>query len=355
MTSPVLTPTAQTGALPVAPAERNLHAGLRVQRAPLASVTDGPLLLGGLCFDPRVPEGPVAGVALRPLNGDPAPADLWLGQGPVQAGAQGALRWRQDGHWLFGALDVDLDAAAAPDLATQVQQAYRVLFDNLQSTGMPHLLRVWNYLPRINDDEAGLERYRHFNLGRQQAFLAAQRAAFEGAPAACALGPHDGPFALRWLAGRCPVLPLENPRQVPAYHYPSDYGPRSPSFSRAALADAGGGQVLLLISGTASIVGHRSLHEGDLAGQLRETLVNLQALIDAARARCSAGFSLQALQCNVYLRHADHAAPVRALLADLLGDDCPSVRDAVFVQADICRRELLLEIEAHAMAPGALR
>ncbi len=62
-------------------------------------------------------------------------------------------------------------------------------------TGCPHLLRLWNYFSDINEDSDGLERYRHFNVGRQQAFLDAKRSAFEGAPAACALGTRSGAAA----------------------------------------------------------------------------------------------------------------------------------------------------------------
>jgi hypothetical protein len=58
---------------------------------------------------------------------------------------------------------------------------------------------------------------------------------------------------------------------VSAYDYPRQYGPAAPSFSRAALTP----DPLLLISGTASIVGHASVHLGDVTAQLEETLANL--------------------------------------------------------------------------------
>ena len=124
-------------------------------------------------------------------------------------------------------------------LAALAQRAYRDLFEALEQTGCAHLLRVWNYLPQINADGGGLERYRQFNAGRQQAFIEAGQAAFEGAPAACALGIHQGALCIRFLAGRVAPLPIENPRQVSAYRYPPTYGPRAPTFSRAALAETG--------------------------------------------------------------------------------------------------------------------
>lgn len=297
---------------------------------------------------------PLAGVPLRLLGGVLPQAEAWQ-LGPVlAAGRHGALHWQHDGQRLRGALAVQEDPDHPEALPALVRQAYLDLFSALRETGFRHPLRLWNYLPRINAEQAGLERYRHFNLGRQEAFVQAGHAAFEGAPAACALGTPGGALCIRVLAARRPAMPLENPRQVSAYHYPRDYGPRSPSFSRAALVEGEAGQVQLLISGTASIVGHATVHAGDLAAQVHETLANLSALIDAARARSSADFSLHDLACTAYVRHAEHAPQVRAVLAQALGPDSPALQRLAILQADICRADLLVEIEAHAQRPGAV-
>jgi chorismate lyase / 3-hydroxybenzoate synthase len=159
---------------------------------------------------------------------------------------------------------------------------------------------------------------------------------------------------VRFLAGRMPPLPIENPRQVSAYRYPTSYGPRAPTFSRAALAPLGGGEIALFISGTASIVGHETVHHGDVVAQLRETLTNLHAVIEAANARTTARFDLARTECVVYVRHAGHAPVIRSELEQALGADAQALRDAVFLEADICRSDLLVEIEAHATAPGEL-
>ena len=304
-------------------------------------------------------DSPLAGVPLQLLDGTLAPADsgpdhLTLGHAPIAQGRCGLVRWQHDGDWLFGALELPQDGISAESLAAQVQQAYHDLFQTLRDTGFTHPLRLWNYLPQINAELGGLERYRHFNLGRQQAFIEAGQAAFEGAPAACALGTRSGPLCIRILAGRRAVRPLENPRQVSAYHYPSDYGPRAPTFSRAALADVGEGRLLLLVSGTASIVGHATLHAGDVQAQLNETLNNLQALVDVASASGTARFQLQDLHCTVYLRHREHLPLIRQGLQLRLGTSSPLLQRAVCLEADICRRDLLVEIEAHALADGVL-
>ncbi|MGJ7496185.1 hypothetical protein ACSFA8_13995 [Variovorax sp. RT4R15] len=296
----------------------------------------------------------ITGVSARVLLNSEPMVDLWHAGAAVQSGTTGVVRWRSDGHWLLGVVDLD-ENGNGEDLTALSQRAYRNLFEAMKQAGCPHLLRIWNYLPRINDDGGGMERYRQFNAGRQQAFLEAGQAAFEGAPAACALGVHEGALCIRFLAGRVPPLPVENPRQVSAYHYPADYGPRSPTFSRAALAPLGGGQVALFISGTASIVGHQTVHVGDVRAQLDETLLNLRAVIAAANERSSANFTLERSDPVVYVRHPADAPGIRRQLEQALGAGSRFMRHAVFLQADICRSDLLVEIEAHATEPGELR
>jgi len=298
-------------------------------------------------------------VNARVLSAQGAMADVWhvAGKQHVDSGTTGIARWRSDGQWLLGAIDID-ESAEERNLAEIAHRAYRDLFKTLDQAATPHLLRIWNYLPQINADGGGLERYRQFNLGRQEAFFEAGRAAFEGAPAACALGIHQGALSIRFLAGQTAPLPVENPRQVSAYRYPETYGPRSPTFSRAALADVGNGEVGLFISGTASIVGHETVHQGDVLEQTRETLRNLEAVIAAANAQvthAAEAFSLATLHCVVYVRHPADTDKVRSVIESALCAGAPMIRHAVYLEADICRSDLLVEIEAHSVAPGRLR
>lgn len=302
--------------------------------------------LGGLSWGLAAPG--LAVPALPVLWPSGPCVDAWLGAAPLRCGRTGGVQWQDDGHWVFGHVDA---ADADADIAGTTQRAYRDIFAALQACGQPQLLRVWNYLPRINADGGGLERYRQFNIGRQQAFIDAGRDRFEGAPAASAVGSRGGELGIRFLAARTAPRALENPRQVPAYRYSPAFGPRSPTFSRAALADAGSGRLALFVSGTASIVGEHSMHVGDVRAQLRETLRNLQAVIDAARAQSAAAFTLADLRCAVYVRHAGDIDTVRELFEAAVG----ASSDAVYLQADICRRELLVEVEGHAFATGVLK
>jgi enamine deaminase RidA (YjgF/YER057c/UK114 family) len=281
--------------------------------------------------------------------------DAWLAGGRLVEGRSGAAHWRHDGQWLFGALALDESGSATEGLAALTRRAYGEVFAALRATGPWHLVRIWNYLGAINEESGGLERYRQFNLGRHEAFVEAGQAAGEGAPAACALGTHGGPLCVSFLAARDKPLAIENPRQIPAWRYPVDYGPSSPTFSRAALADAGDGCVALFVSGTASIVGHASVNAGDIEAQTRETLANMRAVTAAARMHCTAPFELAALEVTGYVRRAAHAQQVRRILADELGADARATRNAVLLEADICRAELLVEIEAYGFSAGTLR
>ena len=95
----------------------------------------------------------------------------------------------------------------------------------------------------------------------------------------------------------------------------------------------------LLISGTASIVGHRSQHHGDPLAQLDETIRNMQVLASQAFKGAVNALERRAL-LKVYVREPAQ----RSAIEERLRRAWPNVT-LLFLAADICRRELLLEIE----------
>jgi enamine deaminase RidA (YjgF/YER057c/UK114 family) len=216
----------------------------------------------------------------------------------------------------------------------------------LDALGHPNLIRVWNYVSEINRDTHGTERYRQFNAARQAAFLASGRPVTGNVSAACALGAVVGsPLVVYFLASRRPPSFIENPRQISAYNYPPQYGARSPVFSRATVLHERD-SMTLFISGTASIVGHRTVHAGDAAAQTRETISNIEALLaEANRVTGSEEFTLESLACKVYVRDPADLSVILAEVRAALG----SSARPVYLQADICRRDLSVEIEATAM------
>ncbi|MGE0349286.1 hypothetical protein [Hydrogenophaga sp.] len=316
--------------------------------------TLGGTLIGNIRPAPPTVAWPCQPLRARLLGGEGAAPlqECWRADGAVQEGRSQGIHWRRTAHLLFGVIELD-EGSAAPARAdeTPLQATSRVLyerlFDLLRAQRLPQLWRVWNYLARINDESHGLERYRQFNLGRHAAFVQAQRETGGQVPAACAIGVESGPLSVAFLAGGTPLVPLENPRQVSAWRYPAQYGPRAPTFSRAALAHPPG-QEALFISGTASIVGHETLHAGDVAAQCRETVRNLDAMVEQANraARSARPFALAGLSHRAYVRHAADADTVRRTLQPLLGG-----APLVCVQADICRADLLVEVESQGIQP----
>ena len=303
---------------------------------------DAPELLGG-----RWVGSAAAAVQAPLLAPEGAVFDAWAGGTDVQAHRHGCVQYASDGHWLHGCAEID-DAALGLEAAAR--RAYADVFALLSAQPCAHLLRLWNYFADINAEAGGVERYRQFNAGRQQAFIDAGRSAFEGSPAACALGTRGGPLRVYFLAGRTAPLAIENPRQVSAYRYPDVYGRRSPTFSRAAIADAGASRTALFISGTASIVGHATLHAGDVRRQTEESLANLDVVRELASARAALPFAASEMFCTVYLRRGADLGVVREVFERAVGPSSPAAREALYLQADICRAELLVEIEAHAFA-----
>ena len=336
---------------------------LHIEYLPFDVATDylkgtHPRLLGVVGFpavpeecEADVPSACVAAGSLRPGARVPALCEVWASQSPVRTGVDGAIQYAISGDFLFGVTTRPDGAGALRDLA---ERAYGDIFSMLARRGFAHALRFWNYLPRINSEEGGVERYRLFNIGRGAAFEAAGLFRAESIPAACALGTDSGnALTVYFVATRAAGRAVENPRQVSAYHYPPEYGPRSPTFSRAVLYPADGAR-MLFVSGTASIVGHSTRHAGDVVAQTRETLANLEAVFtEAGRLSRPLAFAMREASYKVYLRRAADAETVRRELAVVLGEDA----DVNLLRADICRSDLLVEVEAIAYAgePGAAR
>jgi chorismate lyase / 3-hydroxybenzoate synthase len=282
------------------------------------------------------------------VNTMPHYFEVWSSEQHVRHLDEDGMRLGCTDDLLFGVIEVsELDDASGYvcSLEQAAQHAYRQLFHTLEKYQYPYLWRAWNYVPDITLITNGVERYQQFNAGRQMGFSLAERSVTGNVPAACALGVKAGPLSVAFLAGRRATVAIENPRQISAYNYPAQYGLRSPTFSRGSLAYLHQ-QELLFISGTASIVGHETLHIGDVRGQTLETLRNLQAVIDQANlhSKGQSPYSLQELNMRVYVRHERDAALIKNLIDQRLG----SSAKAIYIHADICRKNLDVEIECVA-------
>ncbi|HUP95755.1 MAG TPA: hypothetical protein VM164_12670 [Burkholderiales bacterium] len=301
-------------------------------------------MLGAVAFGaerPHVasPDFPFAWIDMPLLGREGTVFEVWLSEDPVvRDDAHGIAAARND-DVLFGCIEIGQQTT----LDATSYLAYSRIFDFIDSREYGHLLRVWNYFPGINNDADGLERYQRFCRGRHEAFVAKGRVVSNDAPAACALGTRSGSLVVYFLAARRAGQRVENPRQLSAYHYPEQYGPRSPTFSRAMLAPRAAEDALLFISGTAGIVGHETQHVGNAAEQARETAANVLAVIEEARrAGLEFATSKGQLSMKAYLRRPEFLPIVRDALVQAFGPGT----DVVYLQADICRSDLLLEVEA---------
>lgn len=263
--------------------------------------------------------------------------ESWQSKGRLRGGQIGAAHFAGDDDLMLG--ELVLSERDFGGIGTTTHEAYRRLLDYVQSSGYPYVLRIWSYFSRINEGQGDAERYRQFCVGRQ---LALERARFEADSAATVIGLPDRSSQLRllWLASKTPGQMIDNPRQMQPRNYPPEYGPEPPRFSRGALWQCKRGGIML-ISGTASIVGHSSRHPDRLDKQLEETKRNLDSLLDVANqiwetdSRYGAGTVFRA-----YVREEEHFYATEQFLRE-------SFPGAVFsvLQGEVCRSELLCEIE----------
>ena len=287
-------------------------------------------------FGASAPAGPQrVQVPLEPLAGEGL-VEIWQATGAVTTGERDGIRFSSDEHFLAGIIEVpERDHGG---IAAATAFAYRAIAGFQVASAFPHLLRTWNYFDAINLGAGEEERYRGFCAGRVAGLERLRQAQH---PAATVIGRRDGGRVLQvyWLAGRVPGVALENPRQVSAYLYPRQYGETSPTFSRAMLVSP----QLLMISGTASIVGHASRHLENTRGQVQEILANLDSLLASAHQQAPA-LSPQLGRhtlLKIYLRNRSDLALIEESLRQRLPPDTP----LLVLHGDVCRAELLVEFD----------
>lgn len=274
----------------------------------------------------------------------PGQVEVWRAGRDVISGIHDGLVYAYDGRYLFcgGRTHHDRNYAVA------TESMYLRALELIERMGYPEVARMWNIVGGITSpvgDQAETDRYGVFCQARARAFR--QRGLVSGAmPAATGIGGHDGHTTVYVLATqRRDIIRIENPRQVPAYEYPNCYGAQAPSFARAAHVPSDSGFGDLFISGTASIVGHETVHHGDVQLQTRTTLQNIAELVSGENLRrhgIDADITLRDLDSvKVYVKHPRDLETVRRICASVLGEHS----QVVYAIADICREDLLVEIE----------
>ena len=257
-----------------------------------------------------------------------------------------------------------LPGTTAAGVYDRSQDAFRQTCRELASHGYHYdqVLRTWLYLGDIVGPEGDTQRYLELNRARSDFYhglcfgnghlvAGVPRPAY---PASTGIGceGHDviiSSIALATQRNDVRLVPLENPCQTAAFDYAPRYSPQSPKFARA-MAIATGDFVTILVSGTASILASETQHVGDIEGQTWQTLDNIAALISADNLSRHGlpGFAAtldDMALVRVYVKRQADYAEVRDVCRCRLGE-----LPTIYAIADVCRPELLVEIEGIAIA-----
>ncbi len=244
------------------------------------------------------------------------------------------------------------DTQKSFDFAEQLLMKEDMTFGNV--------VRQWNYIPSILDFQnmggTRLQHYQIFNDIRALYFEAGQFK--NGYPAATGIGSSCGSVTIDIIAvdaqENYPVTPIKNPGQQNAYSYSekvlegealsSESGKKPPLFERGKAVSTPN-ENNIYISGTASIKGEKTVAENDVSEQTRITIENIEELTTKDNLK-DAGVDLNGdtheyKYVRVYVTKKDDLPAVKRVVEEKM-----KAGTAVYVLADICRNNLLVEIEA---------
>lgn len=263
------------------------------------------------------------------------------------------------GRLLFlGAVSGNLDDTARK----QSDEVFDKIQTVLDKEYMPVncIVRQWNYLERITEFDGEVQRYQAFNDSRSLFYGQTEWGC--GYPSATGIGTRLGGIQVElqaFLPGKNELQPiaLDNTLQIAAHEYSQQVllgqedvclkKKTTPKFERAKLAYTSDGSVIY-ISGTAAIRGELSLLDTDAQFQTQVTLENIEHLI-SKQTQTEAGVKEACemqIECfRVYVKNPDDTESCKAVISQRY----PQV-PAIYVEADICRDELLVEIEGVALS-----
>lgn len=202
--------------------------------------------------------------------------------------------------------------------------------------GFADVVRTWIHLRDIARDYDALNQARREFFGARAVEPRPASTGVQGGPFPDA---HDFSMSLSAVRSSRPLgrTRMSTPTLAEAWSYGAD-------FSRG-LRVIESNRVTLHVSGTASIdEAGRTVHVGDLEGQVGRMLHNVESLLAEESATVA-----HVLSGIAYLKHVDDAPVVRAMLRERGFDGFP----CAVVEAPLCRPELLCEVEAVAALPLA--
>ncbi|MCF6357545.1 MAG: hypothetical protein L3J54_07035 [Draconibacterium sp.] len=211
------------------------------------------------------------------------------------------------------------------------------------------IVRQWNYLEDIIGFDGEDQKYQEFNNVRSKFY----GNSFEstGYPAATGIGMNRGGLIIEFVAVKSDELetsPVDNPEQISAHSYSEDVlvGDRciiktTPKFERARFFELFN-KKLIFISGTASITGEKTIGVGDAVKQTEITIKNIQQLYsdkilqNIYDKKLSSRFG----HARVYVKNRKDYSAIKEVFEFHFGN-----QPVVYIIADICRPDLLVEIE----------
>jgi len=222
------------------------------------------------------------------------------------------------------------------------------------------VFRQWNYVEQIFSiqqiDRCRRQNYQLFNEARAEYY--SKYRTVPGFPAATGIGTAFDGVTIECMAVVCDEetvsVAIANPQQLNSYKYGQEVlkgepqknskQNQPPQFERARLM-TNGSSSRLFVSGTASIIGQETIGLGDVEKQTRVTIENIAVLVSESNLRAHypalRNVPDKYAYVRVYVKNQEDIALVKAICLDHFGN-VPTT----FVQADICRDNLLVEIEA---------
>jgi len=241
------------------------------------------------------------------------------------------------------------------DAATKAFDQMKAILD-AEGMSFNHIVRQWNFIGNILEIKNGYQNYQIFNEVRSEFYQ--KYRTIHGYPAATGIGMKLGGVLIDFCAvmtnDTVEVKPIENPNQINAYEYSQQVlkgitgdgksVKHPPQFERALLL-RNNIQSTLFISGTASIIGQDTIGIDDVEKQTIVTIENINKLTDQKRigqisVNSDADWG-KFIFLRVYVKNQDDFSKVKMICAEHF----PEV-PAIFIESDICRENLLVEIEA---------
>ena len=250
-------------------------------------------------------------------------------------------------------LSAGIYASLELNVAQQAEQIFARVAEILSAEGVTtaDIVRQWNYIERITHMAEEGQHYQLFNDARSHFYQACEWS--NGYPAATGIGTQAGGVAVLFDAVRDSgrhSKAVDNPLQISAHAYSQQVlinntqtHKTTPKFERARYMC--GDHESVYISGTAAIRGEDSCSE-DAVGQTRLTMENIDYLIsqeNLAKNGVDNPRRMGYASLRAYLKHRDDLTQVVEWM-----DGNYNAVDVLYLWADICREELLIEIEGVA-------